>query len=122
MSNEDFSPTTFSIEHIVPIDSGGLSIQDNLALACQSCNNFKYNKISTIDPITQEVVPFFNPRTDLWHEHFTWNQDFTELLGLTPIGRATIEGLKLNRVNVVNLRRVLIIAGKHPPLHHPNYK
>ena len=29
------------------------------------------------------------------------------MIGLTPIGRATIEMLKLNRSGVVNLRRLL---------------
>jgi hypothetical protein len=44
-----------------------------------------------------------------------WNEDCTRLLGLTPVGRATIVKLQLNRLGVVNLRRVLRGIGEHPP-------
>jgi hypothetical protein len=37
------------------------------------------------------------------------------LVGLTPIGRATIAALRLNRPPVVNLRRMLHTLGRHPP-------
>jgi len=40
---------------------------------------------------------------------------FTEVIGLTPTGRATIETLKLNRKGVINLRWALFAVGKHPP-------
>ena len=41
-----------------------------------------------------------------------------ELIGLTATGRATIATLQLNRAQVVNLRRVLSVVGKHPPVPH----
>ena len=34
---------------------------------------------------------------------------------LTPIGRATVDKLQLNRPGVVNLRAILRDAGEHPP-------
>ena len=37
--------------------------------------------------------------------------------GKTATGRATIERLKLNRLSVVNLRRVLLVAEEHVPGH-----
>lgn len=37
------------------------------------------------------------------------------MLGLTPIGRATVIAFQLNRERVVNLRRVLYQAHEHPP-------
>jgi hypothetical protein len=37
------------------------------------------------------------------------------MIGLTACGRATIVALKLNRPNVVNLRRLLANAQLHPP-------
>jgi hypothetical protein len=37
------------------------------------------------------------------------------MIGLTACGRATIAALKLNRLGVVNLRRLLITAQLHPP-------
>lgn len=37
------------------------------------------------------------------------------MLGRTPIGRATVEALHLNRPELVNLRRLLRDVGEHPP-------
>lgn len=39
------------------------------------------------------------------------------LVGLTPTGRASIVELRLNRENVVNLRRVLVLTDNHTPAH-----
>lgn len=41
-------------------------------------------------------------------EQFAWTDDVTQILGLTSIGRATVEALPLNRERLVNLRRVLV--------------
>ena len=60
-------------------------------------------------------VQFYNPRKDLWNEHFIWSEDFTEIIGKTAKGRITIIVLKLNRQRVVNLRRILVPGGEHPP-------
>ena len=117
ISQEAYSPDPFSTEHIFPEILGGSSAEDNLACACQGCNNFKHIKTTALDPITLQEVPLFHPRRDVWHEHFAWSRDLTELVGLTPTGRATIAELRLNRENVVNLRRVLILAEKQPPAH-----
>jgi len=50
-----------------------------------------------------------------WDKHFGWNEDCSLMLGLTPIGRATVIAFQLNRERVVNLRRVLYQAHEHPP-------
>jgi hypothetical protein len=105
----------FSAEHIEARSRGGKTILANLAWSCQGCNNHKYNKTSVRDPVTGELVALFHPRRDLWHVHFTWNHDCTLILGLTPVGRATVEALHLNRRGLVNLRRVLFAVQEHPP-------
>lgn len=115
LSQHEFSPDPFSIEHIIPQSKGGLDDLENLALACQGCNNKKYNHIEARDPITGQSVALYHPRQHLWAEHFAWNEDFTQLLGLTPIGRSTIERLQLNRIGVMNLRQLLHSVGRHPP-------
>lgn len=51
-----------------------------------------------------------------WADHFVWNEDFSLIIGITPIGRATVETLQLNREGLVNLRKVLYPIGEHPPL------
>ena len=88
---------------------------DNLALACQGCNGHKHTKTEGNDPVTAEVVPLYNPRQNNWDEHFCWNDDFTLIVGVSSIGRATVETLQLNRENLVNLRQVLYAMGEHPP-------
>lgn len=113
-SQNCFSPDPFSVEHIIPTSKNGSSESDNLAFACQGCNNRKYNHKEAIDPLTGKITPLFHPRQQQWTEHFAWNEDFTIVIGLTAIGRATIERLKMNRKGVVNLRSVLHPIGKHP--------
>src|SRR5713101_5553306 len=110
-----FSPDPFSVEHITPRSRGGTSDLSNLALSYQGCNNRKYTSVEAIDPVTGETVPLYHPRQQPWIDHFTWNLDYTLILGLTPTGRATIEKLQLNRAGVINLRRVLRTFGEHPP-------
>jgi hypothetical protein len=61
------------------------------------------------------MAPLYNPREQHWTDHFTWNHDYTLVLGLTPTGRATVEKLQLNRIGVVNLRPALHLIGEHPP-------
>jgi len=114
-SQERFATQAFSVEHIEPRSQEGVSAFENLALACQGCNNHKYTRTHGRDAVTGEVVPLFHPRRQRWREHFAWNADCTLLLGLTPFGRATVDALRLNRPGLVNLRRVLYAAGEHPP-------
>jgi hypothetical protein len=68
-----------------------------------------------VDPVSGERVPLYDPRRHQWQEHFAWSEACTLVLGLTPIGRATIARLALNREGVVNLRELLRDAGLHPP-------
>ncbi len=70
LSQEVFSPQPFSIEHIVPVNGGGGNEEENLAFACQGCNNYKYTKTSTLDPVSGEMVPLYHPRMDEWDQHF----------------------------------------------------
>jgi hypothetical protein len=114
-SQARFATQPFSVEHIKPRSRGGKTTLDNLALACQGCNNHKYTKTEGRDLLGGDIVPLYHPRQQQWHDHFAWNDDFTLIIGLTPTGRATVEALQLNREGVVNLRRVLYAAGAHPP-------
>lgn len=110
-----YSPDPFSIEHILPRSRGGRNAATNLALSCQGCNNLKYACTEAADPPTGILYPLFHPRQHIWNDHFTWSEDFTLIVGRTPIGRATIARLQLNREGVVNLRTVLVNIGRHPP-------
>jgi HNH endonuclease len=114
-SQERYSPDPFSIEHIMPLSKGGTNDLGNLAFSCQGCNGRKYVSVEAVDLLTQETVSLYHPRQQIWANHFAWNEDCSEVIGLTPNGRATVEKLKLNRFGLVELRRVLFKACKHPP-------
>lgn len=113
---EKFSTHRFSVEHIQPLSKGGDGNLENLALACQGCNNYKYNKTEGKDPITGAMVSLYHPRQQNWYEHFSWNHDYSLIIGLTSTGRVTVETLRLNREGLVNLRCILYGMGEHPPL------
>jgi hypothetical protein len=115
LSQARYATQSFSVEHILPRARGGTNVVDNLALACQGCNNHKYDKTEGVDPVTSAVVPLYHPRRDRWDTHFTWSDDFTLIIGMTPTGRASVATLLLNREGVVNLRRILYPRGEHPP-------
>jgi hypothetical protein len=110
-----FVPDTFEIEHIIPLAQGGSNELDNLAVACGGCNNRKAAKTTAIDPLTGTEVAIFNPRQDIWREHFQWNDDFTAISGISEIGRATVDLLQLNRNGLILLRAALFRHGNFPP-------
>ena len=114
-SPAEYATDTFAVDHIRPVSRGGTNDLDNLALACTGCNGRKYNKQDALDPAGGELVLLFDPRSQNWTEHFCWSEDYSRILGLTPTGRATVEALQLNRIGVVNIRKVLFLIDKHPP-------
>lgn len=103
------------IDHIQPQSLGGSDDLTNLAAACYRCNEFKGSRISGIDPLTQDEVALFNPRSQLWSEHFRWDELGTKLTGLTPVGRLTVAALNLNNEDVVAARSIWVKWGWHPP-------
>ena len=104
---------TFHIDHIIPVVAVGSTTADNLALACVSCSLYKGARQGVEDPETRETVPIFNPRQQAWKEHFCWNG--VEIVGLTAIGRATVNALKFNRAIILAIRAEEELLGRHPP-------
>lgn len=100
------------VEHILP--NGGDDL-DNLCLSCPNCNLSKSDSTSAIDPETNEIVSLFNPRTEDWAVHFEWLGNGKLINGLTPVGRATIARLRMNREFIISARSRWIRAGVHPP-------
>lgn len=104
------------IEHIIPLSKGGTNDEANLWLACPLCNRYKGDKTSAIDPETGEEIPLFNPRTQKWSEHFQWSADGLRILGITSVGRATVNALHLSDdEDAITVRSYWIVAGWHPP-------
>ena len=104
---------TFHIDHIVPSAGGGKTVSDNLALACVSCSLRKGARQAITDPETEKDVLVFNPRQQIWKEHFSWKG--VEVVGLTATGRATAKALDLNRATMLAIREEEEILGRHPP-------
>lgn len=103
----------FHVDHIVPQSAKGKTTLPNLALACVSCSLRKGAKESAIDPESGETAPLFNPRTQVWENHFRWNGEW--VIPLTPTGRATVAALSMNRPFIVAIRGEEALRGRHPP-------
>ena len=118
-ASEQWQYVKFTVDHVIPLDRGGSNSLDNLALACFHCNRRKSNKTTAIDPQSDLEVPLFNPRSDIWKKHFIWSADRLYIIGLTPIGRATVTALALNRMRIINIRAADLAVGRHPPPKDP---
>ena len=103
------------IEHLQPHAAGGSAREENLWLACRRCNLFKGRQTQADDPESGRRIALFNPRLQVWSDHFAWSEDGTEILGTTACGRATVVALKLNNPEIVVARRQWCGVGWWPP-------
>lgn len=116
LTAEAVTGTPLVIEHLIPEAMGGPTEEGNLWLACSQCNLHKGDRITGWDPWTESWAPLFNPRRQVWSDHFRWSEAGDEIVGLTSIGRATVGALRLNRPLLVLARRGWVTARWHPPL------
>jgi len=116
---EQWQYVKFTVDHVIPLSKNGTDTLDNLALACFHCNRRKSNKITVIAPELNCDIPLFNPRKQLWNEHFIWSSDKLRIISLTSIGKVTVDTLLLNRDRVINIRYADILVGRHPPIDDP---
>ncbi|HWD91188.1 MAG TPA: HNH endonuclease signature motif containing protein [Verrucomicrobiae bacterium] len=103
--SQNFSALRFHLEHITARQHGGADSPDNLALACPECNFRKGTNLSGIDPDTGQIFPLFDPRKQLWEEHFV--RDGANILGKSAVGRTTAWLLEMNSPDRLRLRRTL---------------
>lgn len=101
----------FEVEHIMPQARGGETNENNLALSCRSCNLYKSDYVSAVDEQTRQEVGLFNPRRDVWEEHFSITTETGEIKGLTPSGRATVARLRINNGPQVEARKTWLRLG-----------
>jgi HNH endonuclease len=118
-ASEQWQYVRFTVDHVRPLSLGGVDDLENLALACFHCNRRKTNRLTAVDPQSNEETPLFNPRQQVWCEHFIWSADGLLILALTTVGRATIATLALNRERVINIREADKAIGRHPPADDP---
>jgi hypothetical protein len=93
---EDAFNFPFEVDHILPMSRGGSDDLDNLALSCRACNSYKSFFEIGIDSETDTQTLLFNPRRNVWHEHFHVDRETAEIAGLTITGRATVRRLQMN--------------------------
>jgi hypothetical protein len=103
------------VDHIVPRARKGTTVLNNLCFACPQCNLTKSDYQTGIDPETNEEIELFNPRNHKWSEHFRWSDDLAEVIGISHIGRATVQRLDMNAPRTVRARHLWIQVGWHPP-------
>lgn len=111
--HESLQGATFHAEHVAPRSRGGETSAENLAWACPGCNLAKADRVEAVDPETGRAAPLFNPRKDVWSENFRWEGQ--TIVALTPVGRATVAALDLNRPRRVLIRQAEQIFGLFPP-------
>lgn len=114
LTHEDDTYYTCPIDHIISLKHGGLTTEDNLAFTCVFCNRNKGSDIASFVNDPSEVVRFYNPRTDLWLDHF--RVDGHLITGITDIGEVTIKILEINNLQRVLERKALILTSEFP---HP---
>jgi HNH endonuclease len=115
LSQQDYIMGRLQIDHIQHIIKGGADREENLCLACELCNQYKWTQTEGIDPQTSQIVTLFHPRQQSWSDHFAWSSDGASILGLTACGRATVAALKLNNALALTVRKNWVRAGWHPP-------
>lgn len=104
-----------TVDHIKPVTLGGENEFNNLAWCCSGCNSRKSKKTHSVDPDTGKRVALFNPRQQVWQEHFEWSSNFICVIGTINCGRATVQALGMNREDLVRIRKTLKAHGLHPP-------
>ena len=100
------------VDHVIAEKHQGVTEDTNLAYTCWRCNRHKGTDLGPFDPETGAFAMLFNPRTQLWREHVTLN-DEGHLLGLTLEGRTTVWLLQLNTAERVGERQRLIALGRY---------
>lgn len=99
-------------DHIISLKHGGSTTEENLAYACAFCNLNKGSDLGSIAWNTGNLVRFFNPRRDLWADHFSLNEAAIE--PLTEIGEVTARILEFNSNYRITERQLLLETGSYP--------
>lgn len=112
LQSERVSYFRFHIEHIKSIKHGGNNMSNNLAYCCPDCNYYKGTDIGTFVGDSDNLVRFFNPRKDIWNEHFDLSEGLIN--GKTEIGKATVKIFRFNEIERLIFRKQLIEALLYP--------
>jgi HNH endonuclease len=98
------------VDHIISEKHGGKSKEDNLAYACIFCNRYKGSDLGSL--AGENLVRFFNPRSDRWHEHFYLEGFYVR--SQTTIGEVTERIFQFNHEDRLSERQALMKLEKYP--------
>ena len=108
--HEDSAGFPHQVDHIISRKHGGSSGLGNLAYACVLCNRYKGSDIASIDR-SGNPIRLFNPRRDIWDEHFKLNGPVIQ--PMTAVGEVTARVLRLNTSERVIERRLWQALGQY---------
>ena len=97
-------------DHIIATQHRGTTEMSNLALACFHCNRLKGPNLASVDPQTGQIALLFNPRLQVWSDHF--RLEGSRIVPLTVVGRATAELLHFNAPDRLLVRQTLQEGGR----------
>ena len=60
LTSEANSPIPMTYDRIQLISKGGETTEENVCLACRSCNEFKGDATDAVDLLTKETLSLFN--------------------------------------------------------------
>lgn len=110
--HEDDTEFGCEVDHIVSEKHLGKTDADNLALACFFCNRNKGSDLGSVrsaDDLT--LIRFYNPRIDVWEEHFEFDTH-RHIVPKTDIGRVTTRIFGFNAENRLLERQALQDSGQ----------
>jgi hypothetical protein len=110
--NERYTIKRHETDHIYAEKHGGDTLVDNLCLSCLDCNRTKGSDLCSLDPQTGEIAALFHPRRVEWAAHFQMNGAVIE--GITSQGRTTVRALRMNDLQRVEERTMLMESGLYP--------
>lgn len=101
------------VDHIISEKHDGPTDAENLAFACPFCNRAKGTDVGSLSSTARQFVRFYNPRTDLWRDHFLIRGATIEYL--TTIGEVTTKILRFNDSERILERTALQSISRYPP-------
>jgi hypothetical protein len=102
--HQRFSIYTHEVDHVIATKHGGKTVSENLALSCLPCNRSKGSDLTSFDPETGELTRLFDPRSQIWSEHFELVRG--RIRGISAVGRTTVTLLKFNTPTAVLNRQL----------------
>jgi hypothetical protein len=109
--HEEDSYFDAEVDHVISEKHGGLTVAENLAYACPTCNRAKGSDLGSVTE-SGSLVRFFNPRTDRWSDHFRLVA--MRIVPLTEIAEVTVHIFGLNDPDRLEEREFLHERGRYP--------